>query len=101
MRSQLASFTSQLTNSDWGLRTEEGTGNLQAGTKTVYVQLQNRVGRNLLSVGRSITYQTNDSVILTLPASLITEGEDVWAFVISAEDTGNIEDAVQVAIAYY
>ena len=101
MRSQLASFISQLTNSDWGLRTEEGTGNLQAGTKTVYVQLQNRVGRNLLSVGRSITYQANDSVILTLPASLITEGEDVWGFVISAEDTGNIEDAVQIAIVDY
>ncbi len=101
MRSQLASFSLQLTNTDWGVSREEGTGNLQAGTKTVYLQLQNRVGRNLLSVGKSITYETGDSVIVTLPDSLIREGEDVWAFVISAEDTGNIEDAVQIAIVDY
>ena len=101
MRSQLASFTPQLTNFDWGASIETGTGNLTAGTKTYHIQLLNRVGLNLLSPGKALTTETGDRIIITIPTEVIKEGEDIWGFVISASSTGNIEDAVQIAVIDY
>lgn len=97
MRSQLASFTPQLTNSAWLIEVETGLGNLTANSKSFYAQLQNRVGFNLLSSAKLLNWNTGDRIKLIIPAEIIKNGEDIWWFVVSAEDTGNIQDAVQIA----
>ena len=100
MRSQLASFTQQLSNTDWIVTVSTG-GNLTGGTIYLYIQLLNRVGRNLLSQSKVIVYETGDRITVTINESVVVNGEDLWAIVISGERTGNIEDAVQLAIIDY
>ena len=95
MRSQLGSFIRQLTNFDWDVRVETG-GNLPAGTKSFEAQLVNRVGRNLLSPTKTVTYENGNKIIVVIPASIILPGEDVWKILISGHDTDNNQDAVQL-----
>ena len=100
MRSQLGSFVRQLTNFDWDVRVEPG-GNLIAGTKSFEAQLVNRVGRNLLSPTKTVTYDNGDKIIIVIPADLIQLGEDVWKILISGQDTDNNQDAVQLVEVDY
>lgn len=101
MKYQVGSFTQQLSNGDWIASVDTGTGNLIASAITLYIQLLNQVGLNLLSPGKILTYQTGDRIIINIPASLIANGENVFKIIISGEKTGDVNDAVQLAAIEY
>lgn len=59
-------------------------------SRNFYISFQNRAGRSLLSNAKSIT---STGVRVTLEADLILETEEVFWVVISAETTGDPQDA--------
>jgi hypothetical protein len=63
--------------------------------RNFYISFHNRAGRSLLSDGASIA---STGVRVTLNAGLILETEEVFWVVISAETTGNSEDAAILAM---
>ncbi|ELS01204.1 hypothetical protein Xen7305DRAFT_00009060 [Xenococcus sp. PCC 7305] len=96
MRSQLGSFKAQLTNLDWSALAETG-GNLSAGSINLYIQLRNRVGRNLLSPSKTVAYAAGEKIAVEIATSVAQPGEDGWQVIISGEKTGSSSDAVQLA----
>ena len=97
LRAQHGSFRRLVDSEDWNA-VVESNGNLTAPvTLYLYVQLVNRVGRNLLSVPRSVSAAAGDKIVVTFNESLVRPGEDVLAIILSASLTNEPTTAVQIA----
>lgn len=97
LTAQHGSFLVQINLTDWEVKTET-EGNVTAG-KLLYfwVQLVNRVGKNLLSAAKSISVVAGEKIIITFNDTIVLPGEDVFIFLVSASLTNDVTTAVQVA----
>lgn len=74
----------QLGESDWSVSASNGGSTTTGGTLTFFLQARNRAGRNLLSVGKTVTWTAGQQVVLTINASARQSGEDIFSFILSA-----------------
>lgn len=93
-----ASFRSKLLNSAFNVSLISGTTTtVSAGNYNVYLQFENRAGRNLLSEAQNISIAESEGIRVTINSDAIASGEEVFAVVISFEKSNNPQDAVRVA----
>ena len=97
MRTQLGSFVERVNVADWSVTVGSGGNLTTAGTINLHLSLVNRVGLNLLSIPIATSYNPGDKITITINSSIIRDGEDIHAFIISGQTTGNNADAVQLA----
>jgi hypothetical protein len=82
-------FTAYATSGD--------TTEVSAGDYNVYLQFENRAGRNLLSEPNSVSITAGQGIVISILPNAIASGEDVFSIVVSLEKTGDSLDAVRVA----
>ena len=86
----------QLGESDWSVTASNGGSTTTGGTLTFFLQARNRAGRNLLSVGKTVTWTAGQQVMVTINASARQSGEDIFSFILSAS-TSTPQQARQLA----
>lgn len=96
MVDQYASFREKLPASTFTVTATSGGLLTTSGTLNFYLQLVNRAGRNLLSEPQSINYSAGQKISLTINASAIASGEEVFFLLISTSPNAS-SNAQQLA----
>ena len=90
---QYASFRSYSQVSAFSVIATAGGNTTIAHSYNYYLQLENRAGVNLLSDPISVIVPAGNKAVITINNGAIASGEEVFWYVVSAEDTGNSTDA--------
>ena len=96
MTALYGSVRPQLGEDDWSVAASSGGTTTTGGTLTFFLQARNRAGRNLLSVGKTVTWTAGQQIVVTINESARQSGEDIFAYILSATAT-TPEQARQIA----
>lgn len=88
---QYASFRSKIPNTAFTVSVATGGSTTIAHNYNYYLQFQNRAGVNLLSDSLSVAVPVGSKAVITINSR--ASGEEVFWYVLSAQNTGNKADA--------
>lgn len=96
MSALYGSVRPQLGENDWSVAASSGGTTTTGGTLTFFLQARNRAGRNLLSVGKTVTWTAGQQILVVINESARQSGEDIFAYILSAS-TSTPQQARQIA----